>query len=220
MASGALSFLSGAWWATPEGAWGAADEDRRLARGCSFPIKRISPRGPQERFSGGMASSQAPYPLAAARRAPAHSFRCSSFSHRKTLRWEPCDFPSTTPLKRPKEGLRPFLWEPSWGLRGIGGCGPAGDQGCGRFAARLRGTLGRGSGTPSRRALRKVSPKFRQRTDVPKAWLPPTKFRAEIWGVSHRHRPLRNEAGSCRECRGSALSAGIVAGQIRVLPDD
>ena len=94
--------------------------------------------------------------LAAARRAPAHSFRCSSFSHRKTLRWEPCDFPLTTPLKRPKEGLRPFLWEPSWGLRGIGGCGPAGDQGCGRFAARLRGTLGRGSGTPSRRALRKV----------------------------------------------------------------
>ena len=94
--------------------------------------------------------------LAAAKRAPAHSFRCSSFSHRKTLRWEPCDFPLTTPLKRPKEGLRPFLWEPSWGLRGIGGCGPAGDQGCGRFAARLRGTLGRGSGTPSRRALRKV----------------------------------------------------------------
>ena len=64
--------------------------------------------------------------------------------------------PLTTPLKRPKEGLRPFLWEPSWGLRGNGGCGPAGDQGCGRFAARLRGTLGRGSGTPSRRALRKV----------------------------------------------------------------
>ena len=30
-----------------------------------------------------------------------------------------------------------------------------------------------------------------QRADVPKAWLPPTKFRAEIWGVSHRHRPLR-----------------------------
>ena len=30
-----------------------------------------------------------------------------------------------------------------------------------------------------------------QRADVPKAWLPPAKFRAEIWGVSHRHRPLR-----------------------------
>ena len=27
-----------------------------------------------------------------------------------------------------------------------------------------------------------------QRADVPKAWLPPAKFRAEIWGVSHRHR--------------------------------
>ena len=29
--------------------------------------------------------------------------------------------------------------------------------------------------------------------DVLKAWLPPTKFRAEIWGVSHRHRPLRKD---------------------------
>ena len=32
-----------------------------------------------------------------------------------------------------------------------------------------------------------------QRADVPKAWLPPSKFRTEIWGVSHRHRPLRRE---------------------------
>ena len=32
-----------------------------------------------------------------------------------------------------------------------------------------------------------------QRADVPKAWLPPTKFRVEIWGVSHGHRPLRGE---------------------------
>ena len=31
--------------------------------------------------------------------------------------------------------------------------------------------------------------------DVLKAWLPPTKFRAEIWGVSHRHRPLRKDEG-------------------------
>ena len=34
------------------------------------------------------------------------------------------------------------------------------------------------------------------------------------------HRPLRNEAGSCRDCRGSALSAERVAGQIRPLPDN
>ena len=35
-----------------------------------------------------------------------------------------------------------------------------------------------------------------QRADVPKAWLPPTKFRAEIWGVSHGHRPLRGDGES------------------------
>ena len=27
--------------------------------------------------------------------------------------------PLTTPLKRPKEGLRPFLWKPSWGCGGV-----------------------------------------------------------------------------------------------------
>ena len=34
------------------------------------------------------------------------------------------------------------------------------------------------------------------------------------------HRPLRNEVGSCRDCRGSALSAERVAGQSQSLPDD
>ena len=32
-----------------------------------------------------------------------------------------------------------------------------------------------------------------ERADVPKAWLPPTKFCAEIWGVGHRHRPRTGE---------------------------
>ena len=31
------------------------------------------------------------------------------------------------------------------------------------------------------------------RADVPKAWPPPTKFRSEIWGVGHRHWPLRKD---------------------------
>ena len=54
--------------------------------------------------------------LAAAKRAPAHSFRCSSFSHRKRcagLRREPC-FPPGTPLKRPKGAAAP-LWKPLFG---------------------------------------------------------------------------------------------------------
>ena len=74
------------------------------------------------------------------------------------------------------------------------------------------------------------------RAAVPRAWPPPAKFRTEIWGVGQvvgpygrstevpamgrcGHRPLREVAGSCRECRDSALSAGRGAGQIRVLPD-
>ena len=43
-----------------------------------------------------------------------------------------------------------------------------------------------------------------QRADVPKAWLPPTKFRAEIWGVSHGHRPLRKG----RKAAATALASG------------
>ena len=50
---------------------------------------------------------------------------------------------------------------------------------------------GRGFGPPGSSAPTEGLPKSRQRADVPKAWLPPTKFRAEIWGVSHGHRPLR-----------------------------
>ena len=32
-----------------------------------------------------------------------------------------------------------------------------------------------------------------ERRGAPRVWLPPAKFRAEIWGVSHGHRPLRGE---------------------------
>ena len=41
------------WVGRPLWGRGAADEDRRLARGYSFQIKRISPRASQERFPGG-----------------------------------------------------------------------------------------------------------------------------------------------------------------------
>ena len=44
----------------------------------------------------------------------------------------------------------------------------------------------------------------KQRADVPKAWPPSTKFRAEIWGVSHRHRPLRKRG----EFATTALASG------------
>ena len=63
---------------------------------------------------------------------------------------------------------------------------------------------GRGCGPPRSSAPTEGLPKSQQRADVPKAWPPPTKFRAEIWGVSHRHRPLRVVAESCRDLPGSA----------------
>ena len=48
------------------------------------------------------------------------------------------------------------------------------------------------------------------RADVPKAWLPPTKFRAEIWGVSHGHRPLR-KTGKPHRPPGPAAQSGASA---------
>ena len=63
---------------------------------------------------------------------------------------------------------------------------------------------GRWFGPPRSSAPTEGLPKSQQRADVPKAWPPPTKFRAEIWGVSHRHRPLRVVAESCRDLPGSA----------------
>ncbi len=120
--------------------------------------------------------------------------------------------------------------------------GAFGDGGCGlprRFAPRNDSpdSLPFRGGPTGRRG----NPSFFRwtgvRAAVPRAWPPPTKFRAEIWGVGQvvgpygrstevpatgrcGHRPLRNEVGSCRDCRGSALSAERVAGQIQSLPDD
>ena len=50
-----------------------------------------------------------------------------------------------------------------------------------------------------------------QRADVPKAWLPPTKFRAEIWGVSHGHRPLRIEGEVSATTRASGAQRSVCA---------
>ena len=48
-----------------------------------------------------------------------------------------------------------------------------------------------------------------QRADVPKAWLPPTKFRAEILGVSHRHRPLRGDGEVSANTRASGAQRSV-----------
>ena len=40
-----------------------------------------------------------------------------------------------------------------------------------------------GDGPPRSSAPTEGLPKSQQRADVPKAWLPPAKFRAEIWGI-------------------------------------
>ena len=50
-----------------------------------------------------------------------------------------------------------------------------------------------------------------QRADVPRAWLPPAKFRNGIWGVSHRHRPLRGEGEVSATARASGAQRSVYA---------
>ena len=50
-----------------------------------------------------------------------------------------------------------------------------------------------------------------QRADVPRAWLPPAKFRNGIWGVSHRHRPLRGEGKVSATARASGAQRSVYA---------
>ena len=93
--------------------------------------------------------------LAAAKRAPAHSFRCSSFSHRKRcagLRREPC-FPPGTLLETTKGGCGP-LWKPLFGDgRGCFFALGRGTEDEGGVPAVMQGVLGcgrRGLGWPGR----------------------------------------------------------------------
>ena len=98
-------------------AGGAASGRGPLPVGGFFSNGKNTPHAPKKN-SGRDGVVTSSLSLAAAQGAPAHSFRCSSFSHRKRctgLRWEPCNFPPRPTLKRPKEGLRPFLWKPLFG---------------------------------------------------------------------------------------------------------
>ena len=105
-------------------------------------------------------------------------------------------------------------------LRGVGRCSGTNGDRCENGPCQRGGTEPAptgGAGVDRRRGV--VTPPYgcnaggaQRRADVPKAWLPPTKFRAEIWGVSHRHRPLR-PAGD--EGRGTARRVVVPYGWLR-----
>ena len=100
--------------------------------------------------------------------------------------------PRAIPQSRPLAVTAPF----AQGSLGDGGCGlprrpcgpPRNDNGFLSFrGAERRGNPSflrwTGDGPPRSSAPTEGLPKSQQRADVPKAWLPPAKFRAEIWGV-------------------------------------
>ena len=115
--------------------------------------------------------------------APAHAFRCASFSHRKSL----CGGSPVSahrPLLRPKEGLRSFLWKPTRSEARAGRLPPCGGR-----------EVGRGCGSPRRFAPRNDSTKSlsSRRPNGPTWESVPSSFR----GGRHPHRPV---AGSYDRC--------------------
>ena len=132
--------------------WRAPEPPTKVGglRGPSFRIKRISPRASQERFPGGWRRHKLPIPRRCPR-APAHAFRCSSFSHRKRcagLRREPCVSPRD-PLETTKGGCGPPLETPVRRRTGVFFCGGTEDGG----PAVMQGILvcgRRGLGWPGR----------------------------------------------------------------------
>ena len=122
------------------------------------------------------------------------------------------DFPPRPTLKRPKERPAGLSFGILSGLDG--GAGFTGDGGTGDgggVVAVIQGILPwgrRGRGGPGSsgvdigwlRALRGTG----GRHTVPRAWPPPTKFRAEIWGVGQGRRALRG----VREVLSTTLGRG------------
>ena len=111
-----ICLLRRAEWAALR--WGrrAADEGRRLARGYSFRIKRISPRASQERFWGRLRRHKLPIP----RRCPKGTGSLIPL----LLLFPPQNsaagalFPPPDPSYDQREGCA-LLWKPSRSLRGF-----------------------------------------------------------------------------------------------------
>ena len=78
---------------------------------------------------------------------------------------------------------------------------------------------GRGFGPPRSSAPTEGLPKSQQRADIPKVWLPPTKFHAEIWGVGQVVGPYGKPkpAGAQRSARAS-VGEGWAGIDARTIP--
>ena len=174
---GTLTSISSLVGHAQRGAWGAADEDRRLARGYSFPIKRISPHAPQEKFWGRFDSAPRP-----------------PYDQRKGRGPSVGNLPGVTgDSGRRARALRCALtgdvrtgdggWK-LWCLRSFRTLRLAGGEVWGGLVV-LAPTLG-SRGPAGVRAA------------VPGVWPPPTKFRAEIWGVGQVVAPYGSDTGSAK----------------------
>ena len=106
------------------------------------------------------------------------------------------------PLRGPKGIREPTEIGVKGRVTGRDGARPLRGGGAGRCVQERRGVVTPPYGSATGGA--------QQWADVPKAWLPPAKFRSEIWGVSHRHRPLRPAGG-----RGTARRVVVPYGWLR-----
>ena len=119
------------------GAGGAAGEARRLARGDSFPIKRISPRAPKRKILGGWRRHKLPIPRRRPKGTGSRIPLLLLFPPQKSLRREPCFRPQTPPTTKGRAAALPLETIPK---------GTGISEGRARaLRCALRGTVGRGT---------------------------------------------------------------------------
>ena len=117
--------------------------------------------------------------------------------------------PRTIPQSRSLAATAPFA-QGSLALRGTGE----------RADTRVRPYVVIGIASSARRGGTEPAPygstgSAGLRADVPKAWPLPPKFRSEIWGVGHRHRPLRKDGNpDLLVPRGAATSHPCDSGMV------
>ena len=113
--------------------------------------------------------------------------------------------PRTIPQSRSLAATAPFA-QGSLALRGTGE----------RADTRVRPYVVIGIASSARRGGTEPAPygstgSAGLRADVPKAWPLPPKFRSEIWGVGHRHRPLRKGEKAASTTRASGAERSVCA---------
>ena len=171
--------------------WGGSSSTRRCVRGVAERAEPFRRNSPAPAMPGRWHSARVPPPLAA-------TLRCVRRIFADVHAASKDDFDSFRRRWKPEKGGNSFLdlspgdGRPHRSARMRASQRTAAPDGAGRSPPPTGAGAGGWRGAPG-------------------VWLPPAKFRNGIWGVSHRHRPLRPAEGG----RGTARRVVVPYGWLR-----